>query len=109
MFFQFLQKVFIIIFTCRLVIYGWKEINDDNFIPALHMFSQLKNLDLRGTNITIKSCREAALNLPMLKCMDVIKNHRVKKTQVNINSHKKVDEMCLFVVFVVVGTASKGF
>lgn len=68
------------------MIYGWKEINDDNFIPALHMFSQLKHLDFRGTNITIKSCREAALTLPMLKFMDVIKNHRVKKAQVSIGS-----------------------
>ncbi|KAJ8968006.1 hypothetical protein NQ314_002540 [Rhamnusium bicolor] len=66
----------------KLVIYGWKEINDDNLIPALHMFTQLKCLDLRGTNITIKSCREAALTLPLLKTMDVIKCHRVKKAQV---------------------------
>lgn len=46
------------------------------------MFSQLKELDLRGTNITIKSCREAALTLPLLKIMDVIKCRRVKKAQV---------------------------
>ncbi|XP_018574698.1 uncharacterized protein LOC108913606 isoform X2 [Anoplophora glabripennis] len=65
----------------KLVIYGWKEINDDNFIPALHMLTQLKVLDLRGTNITIKSCREAALSLPLLKTMDVIKCHRVNKAQ----------------------------
>lgn len=68
-------------FLERLVIYGWKELNDDNLIPALHMFTQLKELDLRGTNITIKSCREAALTLPMLRLMDVIKCQRVKKAQ----------------------------
>lgn len=78
------QKLILNFFSIfRLVIYGWKEINDDNFIPALHMFSQLKHLDFRGTNITVKSCREAALTLPMLKFMDVIKNHRVKKAQVS--------------------------
>ncbi|KAJ8919195.1 hypothetical protein NQ315_012183 [Exocentrus adspersus] len=65
----------------NLVIYGWKEINDDNLIPALHMFTQLRTLDLRGTNITIKSCREAALSLPYLQTMDVIKCQRVNKSQ----------------------------
>lgn len=66
----------------RLSIYGWRGLNDDNFIPALHMFTQITELDLRGTNITVKSCREAALTLPKLKLMDVIKCHRVKKSQV---------------------------
>ncbi|EFA12376.2 F-box/LRR-repeat protein fbxl-1 [Tribolium castaneum] len=65
----------------RLVIYGWKEINDDNLIPILHMCTQLRELDLRGLNITIRSCREAALSLPSLRLMDVIKCHRVKKSQ----------------------------
>ncbi|CAH0556100.1 unnamed protein product [Brassicogethes aeneus] len=65
----------------KLAIYGWKEINDDNFIPALHMLTQLKELDLKGTNITIKSCREAALTLPKLKSMDVIKMNPIKKAE----------------------------
>jgi Leucine-rich repeat (LRR) protein len=66
----------------RLIIYGWKEINDDNLMPILHMCTQLRELDLRGLNITIRSCREAALSLPFLKTMDVIKCNRVKKSQV---------------------------
>jgi hypothetical protein len=65
----------------RLIIYGWKEINDDNLMPILHMCTQLRELDLRGLNITIRSCREAALSLPFLKTMDVIKCNRVKKSQ----------------------------
>ncbi|KAG5875386.1 hypothetical protein JTB14_023360 [Gonioctena quinquepunctata] len=45
------------------------------------MFTQLRTLDLRGTNITIKSCREAALTLPLLEIMDVIECSRIKKKQ----------------------------
>ncbi|KAB0798668.1 hypothetical protein PPYR_09661 [Photinus pyralis] len=66
----------------RLVIYGWKGINDDNLMPVLQCCTQLKNLDLRGIDITIKSCREAALSLPLLKTMDVYKCSRIKKGQI---------------------------
>ncbi|XP_056643277.1 uncharacterized protein LOC130449466 [Diorhabda sublineata] len=65
----------------KLCIHNWKEINDTNFIPALRMFSQLKTLELRGTSITIKSCREAALSLPLLETLDVVKCQRIKKAQ----------------------------
>ncbi|XP_074039255.1 uncharacterized protein [Leptinotarsa decemlineata] len=65
----------------KLSIHGWKEINDDNFIPALRMFTQLKTLDMRGTSITIKSCRDAALTLPLLETIDVIECNRIKRQQ----------------------------
>ncbi|CAH1155164.1 unnamed protein product [Phaedon cochleariae] len=64
-----------------LSIHGWKEVNDDNFIPALRMLVNLKNLELRDTNVTIKSCREAALTLPLLETLDVFHCHRIKKRQ----------------------------
>ena len=53
-------------------------------MPILHMCTNLRELDLRGLNITIRSCREAALSLPFLKTMDVIKCNRVKKSQVSV-------------------------
>ncbi|KAF2884332.1 hypothetical protein ILUMI_21851 [Ignelater luminosus] len=65
----------------RLSIYGWKGINDDNLLPMLQCCTQLKELDLRGIDITIKSCREAALSLPKLQTLDVYKCNRIKKTQ----------------------------
>lgn len=66
----------------RLSIYGWKGINDDNLLPVLQCCTQLKFLDFRGLDITIKSCREAALSLPLLKSMDVYKCSRIKRTQI---------------------------
>ncbi|KAK9679758.1 F-box-like [Popillia japonica] len=66
----------------RLTLYGWKDINDETLMPVLHTCMQLKELDLRGINITIKSCREAALTLPFLKTLDVYKCQRIKKAQI---------------------------
>ncbi|GJQ81663.1 hypothetical protein Trydic_g8541 [Trypoxylus dichotomus] len=66
----------------RLTLYGWKDVNDDALMPILHSCTQLKGLDLRGINITIKSCREAALSLPFLKTLDVYKCQRIKKAQI---------------------------
>jgi len=66
----------------KLAIYGWKGISDDNLLPVLQCCTQLKELDLRGIDITIKSCREAALSLPMLKTLDVYKCARIKKAQI---------------------------
>ncbi|CAH1112291.1 unnamed protein product [Psylliodes chrysocephalus] len=68
-------------FLEKLCIDNWKEINDANFISALRMFSQLKTLILRRTNITIKTCREAAITLPLLKTLIVVKCQRIKKAQ----------------------------
>ncbi|XP_072375815.1 uncharacterized protein [Diabrotica undecimpunctata] len=65
----------------KLCIHNWKEINDSNFIPAIRMFTQLKTLELRGTSITVKSCREAVLSLPLLETLDVVKCQRIKKAQ----------------------------
>ncbi|KAF5287688.1 hypothetical protein FQA39_LY15788 [Lamprigera yunnana] len=65
----------------RLSIYGWKGINDDNLLPILQCCTQLKVLDLRGLDITIKSCREAALSLPLLRELDVHKCSHIKKAQ----------------------------
>jgi len=61
---------------------GWKEVNDDNLLPIIHSCMQLKQLDLRGVDITIKSCREAALSLPFLHSLDIYKCDRIKKAQV---------------------------
>lgn len=66
----------------KLTIYGWKEINDEHLMPILLISTNLVEIDLRGLNITIRSCREAALSLPYLKRMDVTKCNRIKKTQV---------------------------
>ncbi|KRT80154.1 hypothetical protein AMK59_7574 [Oryctes borbonicus] len=66
----------------RLTLYGWKDVNDASLMPILHSCTQLKSLDLRGINITIKSCREAALSLPFLKTLDVYKCHRIKKAEI---------------------------
>ncbi|CAH1954739.1 unnamed protein product [Acanthoscelides obtectus] len=65
----------------KLVLMGRKEITDENLIPALHMFTRLKTLCLRGVGITIKSCREACLTLPLLKELDVYKCSKIKKAQ----------------------------
>lgn len=65
----------------RLSIYGWNGINDDNLLPVLQCCTQLKILDLRGLDISIKSCREAALSLPLLRQLDVYKCSRIKKAQ----------------------------
>ncbi|XP_018321878.1 F-box/LRR-repeat protein 4-like [Agrilus planipennis] len=65
----------------KLAIYGWKSITDENLEPILQTCTQLKVLDLRGLNITVRSCREAALSLPFLKTLDVYKCSRIKKAQ----------------------------
>ncbi|CAG9863973.1 unnamed protein product [Phyllotreta striolata] len=64
-----------------LCIDNWSEINDTNLISALRLCSQLMTLELRRTNITIKSCKEAALSLPLLKSLIVDKCQKVKKSQ----------------------------
>nr|CAI5848091.1 unnamed protein product [Callosobruchus analis] len=67
----------------KLVLTGRREINDDNLIPALHLFTRLKSLSLKGVHITIKSCREACLTLPLLKELDVYRCSKIKKAEVN--------------------------
>lgn len=66
----------------RLTINGWKEVNDDNLMPITHFCTQLKYLNLRGLDITIKFCKEALLSLPLLKKLDVYKCDRIKRSQV---------------------------
>ncbi|XP_022905918.2 F-box/LRR-repeat protein 20-like [Onthophagus taurus] len=66
----------------KLVLYGWKKITDDKLMPILHSCTQIKELDFRDVNITIKSCKEAALSLPLLKYLDVFKCNRIKNNEV---------------------------
>ncbi|VEN50152.1 unnamed protein product [Callosobruchus maculatus] len=66
----------------KLVLTGRKEITDDNLIPALHLFTRMKSLSLKGVWITIRSCREACLTLPLLEELDVFKCSKIKKAQV---------------------------
>lgn len=66
----------------KLAIYGWKEVNDQTLLPILRYCIRLKFLELRGTNVTIRSCREAALSLPFLKSIDIFRCWRIKKEHI---------------------------
>ncbi|XP_018566119.1 F-box/LRR-repeat protein 4 [Anoplophora glabripennis] len=87
----------------RLILSGWRGLNDHLITPAVLMCKELSQLDLLGIkNISVDVCEKALLLLPKLRLLDISFCNSIRQDEVEIlrqqYPHITIQRSCQYVV-----------